>query len=31
MADQNDDPNWLTKWARQYTPKKVGDPNDTLA
>jgi hypothetical protein len=31
MADQGDDQNWLTKWARQYTPEKVGDPNDTLA
>jgi hypothetical protein len=28
MADHSD--NWLTKWARQYTPEKVGDPNDTL-
>jgi hypothetical protein len=31
MADQGDEQNWLTKWARQYTPEKVGDPNDTLA
>jgi hypothetical protein len=31
VADQNDNRNWLTKWARYYTPQHVGDPNDTLA